>query len=91
MHYKDIDIKDTGHDCKGEEMYKYSPEYNYGLQTATNPDNEYNKGSNLFIHCKGAKPFTMGCVALDEEYMITILKKADPGMRVYYSEMYIQQ
>ena len=30
-----IDIKETGHDCKGEEMYKYSPEYNYGLQTAT--------------------------------------------------------
>ena len=91
MHYKDIDIKDTGHDCKGEEMYKYSPEYNYGLQTATNPANEYNNGSNPFIHCKGAKPFTMGCVALDEEYMITILKKSDQGMRVYYSEMYIQQ
>ena len=86
-----IDIKETGHDCKGEEMYKYSPEYNYGLQTATNPGNEYNKGSNLFIHCKGAKPFTMGCVALDEEYMITVLKKADPGMRVYYSEMYMPQ
>ena len=43
------------------------------------------------MHYKGAKPFTMGCVALDEEYMITILKKADPGMRVYYSEMYMQQ
>jgi hypothetical protein len=27
----------------------------------------------------------------DEEYMITVLKKADPGMRVYYSEMYVQQ
>ena len=86
-----IDNKKTSHDCKGEEMYKYSPEYNYGLQTGTNPDNEYNKGSNLFIHCKGAKPYTMGCVAVDEEYMITILQKADPGMRVYYSEMYMQQ
>ena len=86
-----IDIKETGHDCKGEEMFKYSPEYNYGLQTATNPDNEYNKGSNLFIHCKGAKPFTMGCVALDEESMITVLKKADSGMRVFYSEMYMPQ
>jgi L,D-peptidoglycan transpeptidase YkuD (ErfK/YbiS/YcfS/YnhG family) len=84
-----IDIKETGHDCKGEEMFKYSPEYNYGLQTATNTTNEYNKGSNLFIHCKGAKPFTMGCVGLDEEYMITVLQKADPGMRVYYSEMYL--
>ena len=51
---------------------------------------QMHKGSNLFIHCKGAKPFTMGCVALDEEYMITILKKADQGMRVYYSEMYMQ-
>ena len=52
---------------------------------------QMHKWSNLFIHCKGAKPFTMGCVALDEEYMITILKKADPGMRVYYSEMYKQE
>ena len=34
-----IDISKTGHDCKGEEMYKYSPEYNYGLQTGTNPEN----------------------------------------------------
>ena len=86
-----IDIKETGHDCKGEEMFRYSPEYNYGLQTATNTTNEYNKGSNLFIPCKGAKPFTMGCVGLDEEYMITVLQKADPGMRIYYSEMYLQQ
>ena len=86
-----LDIKETGHDCNGEEMFKYSPEYNYGMQTATNPSNEYNKGSNLFIHCKGAKPFTMGCVGLDEEDMITVLKKADPGMRVYYSEMYMQE
>jgi uncharacterized protein (TIGR03905 family) len=27
---------------KAEEMYKYSPEYNYGLQTGTNPENVYN-------------------------------------------------
>lgn len=44
--------------------------------------------SALIIHCKGAKPYTMGCVAVDEEYMVTILKKAGPGMRVFYSEMY---
>jgi L,D-peptidoglycan transpeptidase YkuD (ErfK/YbiS/YcfS/YnhG family) len=30
----------------------------------------------------------MGCVAIDEEYMVTLLQKVDPGMRVYYSEMY---
>lgn len=83
-----IDIEETGHACKGEEMYKYSPEYNYGLQTDVNPDNVYNRGSNLFIHCKGTRPYTMGCVAIDEEYMITVLQKADPGMRVFFSEMY---
>jgi L,D-peptidoglycan transpeptidase YkuD (ErfK/YbiS/YcfS/YnhG family) len=31
----------------------------------------------------------MGCIGLDEEYMITVLQQADPGMRVYYSEMYL--
>ncbi len=85
-----IDIVETGHDCHGEEMYRYTPDYNYGLATDTNPENIYPHGSALFIHCKGAKPFTLGCVALDEEDMITVLKYAEPGMRVFYSELYEQ-
>ena len=77
-----IDTKETGHDCKGEEMYELSPEYNYGIETDFNADNEYPKGSAIFIHCKGTKKFTGGCVALDEELMKKVLETADSGMRI---------
>ncbi len=78
-----FDISKSDHkDCKGEEMYKYTPEYNYGLTIECNPDNVYPNGSNIFLHCKGAKPFTGGCVALDQKDMKTVLQTADKNMRV---------
>ncbi len=85
-----IDTEETGHDCTGEEMYIYSPEYNYGMTTSYNEENKYPDGSAVFIHCKGQKPFTGGCVALDEEDIRTILTTAEPGMRVYLDEYYVQ-
>lgn len=77
-----VDTAATGHECTGEEMYLYSPEYNYGMTTDYNADNVYPNGSAIFIHCKGLKYFTGGCVALDQDHMEMILKYADPGMRV---------
>ena len=77
-----IDTKETGHECKGEEMYELSPEYNYGIETDFNSKNEWPKGSAIFIHCKGTKKFTGGCVALDEELMKKVLETADSGMRI---------
>lgn len=77
-----IDTAETGHNCKGEEMYKYTPEYNYGIATDFNADCVQGAGSAIFIHCKGAKAFTGGCIALDEEHMVEILRHADAGMRV---------
>lgn len=84
-----IDIEETGHDCHGEEMYSYSPEYNYGMTTSYNPTNTYPDGSAIFIHCKGEKPFTGGCIALDEKDMETMLKAAENGMKIYLDEYYI--
>ena len=81
-----IDIEKTGHDCKGEDMYAYSPEYNYGIATTFNDSNTYPDGSAIFIHCKGVKPFTGGCIAIDQEYMETLLKCADKNMRVVIAE-----
>ncbi|MDO4476330.1 MAG: L,D-transpeptidase family protein [Lachnospiraceae bacterium] len=83
-----IDTRETGHACHGEEMYLYSPDYNYGLATDYNPDNEYPKGSAIFVHCKGVNPYTAGCVALDEDKMKTVLLRAETGMRVYVDELY---
>lgn len=77
-----IDSEETGHACKGEDMYTYSPEYNYGFATDFNDDNTYPNGSAIFVHCKGEKPFTGGCIALDQEDMVTVLQNADAGMRV---------
>lgn len=77
-----IDSAKTGHDCKGEDMFTYTPEYNYGIETAFNDENTYPDGSAVFLHCKGAKAFTGGCVAFDQDDMEYILKHADKGMRV---------
>ena len=81
-----IDTEETGHDCSGEEMYIYTPEYNYGIATDYNPDNEWPMGSAIFLHCKGTKVFTGGCVAIDEEHMKTVLQYAQPGMRIIIHE-----
>lgn len=75
-------MKETGHSCNGEEMFKYSPEYNCGLTIDFNADNVYPDGSAVFIHCIGSKAFTGGCVALPEEYMKQVLEMAEPGMRI---------
>lgn len=77
-----IDTEVTGHDCSGEEMYLYSPEYNYGLTLNYNAENKYPDGSAIFLHCKGAKPFTGGCIAITQEHMELVLKTATPGFTV---------
>ena len=86
-----IDTEKTGHDCTGEEMFIYTPEYNYGIATDYNPENEWPKGSEIFLHCKGTKVFTGGCIAIGEEYMKTVLQYAQPGMRIIIHEEYADQ
>ena len=39
-----IDTAETGHNCGGEEMYLYSPEYNYGIAIDYNHDNTWPDG-----------------------------------------------
>lgn len=68
---------------KGEKMWQLQPEYNYGLQTDFNSECKYPKGSAIFIHCKGSKRYTGGCVALDERMMRQILRGADASLRIY--------
>lgn len=66
----------------GEEMYAYSPEYNYGIALDYNIDCVPGAGSNIFFHCKGAKPATGGCVAVDEDVMRRILLRLTPRDRI---------
>ena len=77
-----IDIKDHPHECAGEHMIDCSPEYNYGLFIDYNKDCVPGLGSAIFLHCKGAKTYTGGCIAVDEECMVQILLAADNNTRI---------
>lgn len=81
-----VDTAVTGVPCGGEHMVEMRPEYYYGLELDYNADNVYPAGSAIFVHCKGVKPYTAGCVALDAGMMKRILKEADAGMRVEISD-----
>jgi len=67
---------------KGEHMIDMDPEYHYGLETDFNADNVYPLGSAIFVHCKGLKSWTGGCVALDEDFMRLILETADDSLQI---------
>lgn len=77
-----IDTAAVHHNCKGEDMYHIVPQYNYGLMTDFNKECKYPNGSNIFIHCKGPKTYTGGCIAFDEDKMIEILRNCDEKLVV---------
>ncbi|MBP3227164.1 MAG: L,D-transpeptidase family protein [Bacteroidaceae bacterium] len=63
--------------CTGEDMLHTVPEYDYGLSTDFNAACRYPDGSNIFVHCKGRKTWTGGCIALDEDKMLELLCRCD--------------
>lgn len=67
----------------GENMYTLVPEYNYGLETTYNRDCVPGMGSCVFIHCKGNKRYTGGCIALSEDYMKALLHCIDETFTFY--------
>ena len=83
---KIIDTAETKHECKGEEMYSYQPQYNYGIATDFNKECIYPNGSAIFIHVKGSKPYTGGCISFDEERMVEILRNCDMSLVITVSE-----
>ena len=67
----------------GENMHALAPEYHYGLTTTYNQACEPGLGSCVFIHRKGNKSYTGGCVALDEASMKHILQVCDTTLTIY--------
>ena len=63
-------------------MFHTAPEYDYGLALDYNAEGRYPDGSAIFFHCKGAKTWTGGCVAVDEAFMKRILTTCHPGLRI---------
>jgi len=78
-----IDIRETGHHCGGEHMCEYSPQYDYGLVTDYNRENVYPLGSAIFLHCKGPKCSTSGCIAFDKDDMLSLMLIADKGLVIF--------
>ena len=81
-----IDTAAVHHPCKGEDMYSYQPHYNYGIATDFNKECVYPNGSAIFVHVKGPKPYTGGCIAFDEDKMIEILKNCDLSLVITVKE-----
>ncbi len=66
----------------GEHLIRYRPQYNYAINIDYNPENIYNKGSAIFLHCSGSHKYTLGCVAIPEKYMKKVLKNATKNMKI---------
>lgn len=66
----------------GEHLIRYRPQYNYAINIDYNPDNLYGKGSAIFLHCRGKRPYTAGCVAIPQNYMKKVLKNATDKMKI---------
>lgn len=79
-------IVDSPEPRGGEHMIAYPQEYAYGLDVDYNHDREYPLGSAIFVHCKGPRPYTGGCIAVDEDFMVRILKVAGPDFKVLIRE-----
>ena len=77
-----INITEHPHECEGEHLVDYSPEYNYGIFIDYNAECEYGKGNSIFFHCTGANTYTGGCIAISEEDMVTLLHQLDSNARI---------
>lgn len=77
-----INAKEKHHKCRGEHMINYVPSYNYGVATDYNADNIPGLGAAIFFHCTSESPWTAGCVAVPEDFMVLILQKSDPGLKI---------
>lgn len=79
---KIINAAELDHTCSGEHMADFVPEYDYGFFYDYNKEQVYDKGYAFSFHCKGKKTYTGGCIAVDEDDMIRILKRLTPGARI---------
>lgn len=62
----------------GEHLIEYPKEYHYGMVIGYNINPKVKgKGSSIFLHCKGNKPYTAGCIAIDECKLLEVLKNID--------------
>lgn len=56
-----------------EHLSDYPRQYEYAIEIKTNQENVPGNGSAIFLHCS-VKKSTAGCVAIEREKMLEILK-----------------
>lgn len=77
-----IDIREHPHKCTGEHLIEYTQCYAWGMFLDYNKENIFGEGSAIFLHCKGNKGYTEGCVAVDPSFMKTILCHAEKNAKI---------
>ena len=69
-------VKDSEH------LIDYKPMYDYCLNISYNEEGTPYKGSAIFLHCMGIKPYTGGCVAIKKEVMRKILQRVNKNCKI---------
>ena len=79
-----VDCRVTGRAWRSgdEHLIDYAPHYNYCMFIDYNAEGRPGLGSCIFLHCKGKSASTSGCVAVDEQTMVRILRWARPGAKI---------
>ena len=67
----------------GEHLIDYPKEYEYGFVIGFNVNPKIKgKGSSFFLHCIGKNNYTAGCIAIDTQNMIYLLRKINTGAHI---------
>lgn len=74
-------------DSYGERLVEYVPEYHYLLDIGYNETCRPGRGSGIFLHCRGEKDYTRGCIAVEEAEMVCILRWLRPGALMWIQKI----
>ena len=66
----------------GEHIIDYKVLYDYCMFIDYNAAGKAGRGGCIFLHCKGDKSYTAGCIAIDQSLMIKIIQWARPGTKI---------
>ena len=78
----DTRVVDRACTTSDEYLINYGSVYNYCMFIDYNAAGVADKGSCIFLHCKGSKDSTAGCIAVDEGVMKKIIQWAKPGAKI---------
>ena len=79
-----VDSRETGrsYTSSDEHLIDYKTVYNYCMFIDYNAEGKPGLGSCIFLHCKGSKKYTAGCVAISEASMKKIIQWARDGAKI---------